>query len=243
MCIRDRYETSLQSEWVNKARQVADAMIKEFWDKDEGGFFLSGKLREQLVAKLKNPADEAMPSANAIASMALLRLGRLTGNKTYIEKSEETFKAFQVFMEQSPVAFTGLLSTLSAFNLSPTEVIFSGPKEDAVFDEMWKVLHTDYRPNKVVVWSENGESNLPLTEGKNSIEPTVYICQKGTCHPPVNTAKALDRLLERPQEIRLNIYDENKKNAQILEQEQNNFMGVMGKIFQQSGITRPSNEE
>ena len=56
-------------------------------------------------------------------------------------------------------------------------------------------------------------------------------------------AQALDRLLERPQEIRLNIYDENKKNAQILEKEQNNFMGVMGKIFQQSGITRPSNEE
>ena len=237
------YETSLQSEWLSKARQVADAMIKEFWDKDEGGFFLSGKLREQLVAKLKNPADEAMPSANAIASMALLKLGRLTGNKTYIEKSEETVKAFQAFMEQSPVAFTGLLSTVSASKLSPTEVIFAGPKKDAVFDEMWKVLHTDYRPNKVVVWSENGESNLPLTEGKNSIEPTVYICQKGTCHPPVSTAKALDRLLERPQEIRLNIYDENKKNAQILEKEQNNFMGVMGKIFQQSGITRPSNEE
>ena len=237
------YETSLQSEWISKARQVADAMIKEFWDKDEGGFFLSGKLRERLVTKLKNPADEAMPSSNAIASMALLKLGRLTGNKTYIEKSEETLKAFQVFIEQSPVAFTGLLSTLSASNLSPTEVIFAGPKEDAVFNEMWKVLHTDYRPNKVVVWSENGESNLPLTEGKNSIEPTVYICQKGTCHPPVSTAKALDRLLERPQEIRLNIYDENKKNAQILEKEQNNFMGVMGKIFQQSGITRPSNEE
>ena len=237
------YETSLQSEWLSKARQLADAMIKEFWDNDEGGFFLSGKLREQLVAKLKNPADEAMPSANAIASMALLKLGRLTGNKTYIEKSEETIKAFQVFMEQSPVAFTGLLSTLSASNLSPTEVIFAGPKEDAMFDEMWKVLHTDYRPNKVVVWNENGESNLPLAEGKNSSELTVYICQKGTCHPPIKTAKALDRLLERPQEIRLNIYDENKKNAQILEQEQNNFMGVMGKIFQQSGITRPSNEE
>ena len=237
------YETSLQSEWVSKARQVADAMIEEFWDKDEGGFFLSGQLREQLVAKLKNPADEAMPSANAIASMALLKLGRLTGNKTYIEKSEETVKAFQVFMEQSPVAFTGLLSTLSSSNLSPTEVVFAGPKEGTAFDEMWKVLHTDYRPNKVIVWGENGESNLPLAEGKNSIEPTVYVCQKGTCHPPVNSAKALDRLLERPQEIRLNIFDENQKNAQILEQEQNNFMGVMGKIFQQSGITRPSNEK
>ena len=237
------YEASLQSEWLNKARQLADAMINEFWDQAEGGFFLSGKLREQLVAQLKNPADEAMPSANAIASIALLKLGRLTGNKTYIEKSEETVKAFQIFMEQSPVAFTGLLSTLSTYKLSPTEVIFAGPKEGPMFDEMWKVLHTDYRPNKVVVWNENGESKLPLAEGKNSIDATVYICQKGTCHPPVTTAKALDRLLERPQEIRLNIYDENKKNAQILEQEQNNFMGVMGKIFQQSGITRPSNEE
>ncbi|MBT5375214.1 MAG: hypothetical protein HOL15_00200, partial [Nitrospinaceae bacterium] len=49
-------------------------------------------------------------------------------------------------------------------------------------------------------------------------------------------------LLERPQEIRLNIFDEDKKNAQILEQEQANFMGVMGNIFQQVGIQKPPNK-
>jgi uncharacterized protein len=234
------YETSLHSEWIAKANQLADAMIEEFWDEEEGGFFLSGKSGEQLVSKLKNPADEAMPSANAIASMALLKLGRLTGNKTYTEKSEETVKAFQSFMEDSPAAFTGLLATQSASSLPPTEAIFAGPKDDSEFDAMWKVLQTDYRPNKVVIWNENGESTLPLAEGKTSSEPTVYLCQKGTCHPPVNTSKALDRLLERPQEIRLNIFDENKKNAQILGDEQNNFLNAMGQIFQQSGITRPS---
>ena len=235
------YETSLQSEWIAKASQLADAMIEEFWDEEEGGFFLSGKSGEQLVSKLKNPADEAMPSANAIASMALLKLGRLTGNKIYTEKSEETVKAFQAFMEDSPAAFTGLLATQSASSLSPTEAIFTGPKESAEFDDMWKVLHTDYRPNKVVIWNEKGESTLPLAEGKTSSEPTVYLCQKGTCHPPVNTSKGLDRLLERPQEIRLNIFDENKKNAQILGDEQNNFLNAMGQIFQQSGITgKPS---
>jgi uncharacterized protein len=232
------YETSLQNEWIVKASQLADAMIEEFWDEGESGFFLSGKSGEQLVSKLKNPADEAMPSANAIASMALLKLGRLTGNKIYTEKSEETMKAFQAFMEDSPAAFTGLLATLSASSFSPTEAIFAGPKEDPVFAEMWKVLHTDYRPNKVIIWNEKGESSLPLAEGKTSSEPTVYLCQKGTCHPPVNTSKALDRLLERPQEIRLNIFDENKKNAQILGDEQSNFLNAMGQIFQQSGITR-----
>ena len=232
------YEISLQSEWLTKANQLADAMIEEFWDEEEGGFFLSGKSGEQLVSKLKNPADEAMPSANAIASLALLKLGRLTGNKTYTEKSEETVKAFQSFIEDSPAAFTGLLATLSASSLSPTEAIFTGPNDTPEFDEIWKVLHTDYRPNKVIIWNENGESTLPLVEGKTSSEPSVYLCQKGTCHPPVNTAKALDRLLERPQEIRLNIFDENKKKAQILVDEQSNFLNAMGQIFQQSGITR-----
>ena len=118
-------------------------------------------------------------------------------------------KTFQAFIEDSPAAFTGLLATLSASSLSTTEAIFAGPKESAEFDDMWKVLHTDYRPNKVIIWNENGESSLPLAEGKTSSESTVFLCQKGTCHPPVITSKALDRLLERPQEIRLNIFDEN----------------------------------
>ena len=48
------YETSLQSEWIAKANELADAMIEEFWDEEEGGFFLSGKSGEQLVSKLKN---------------------------------------------------------------------------------------------------------------------------------------------------------------------------------------------
>ena len=51
---------------------------------------------------------------------------------------------------------------------------------------------------------------------------------------------ALNKLLERPQEIRLNIFDEDKKNAKILEQEQANFMGVMGNIFEQIGIQKPN---
>ena len=237
------YETSMRCEWIVRANQLADSMIEDFWDDEGGGFFLSGKSGERLVSKLKNPADEAMPSANAIAAMALLKLGRLTGNKIYLEKSKKTVKTFLAFIEDSPATYTGLLSTVSASGLSPTEAIFVGKNDSSDFEEMWKVLHSDYRPNKVVIWNENEQTEklLPLAGGKasNQGEAAVYLCQKGTCHPSVKTGKALDRLLERPQEIRLNIFDENKKNIQILKEEQNNFMGVMGQIFQQSGITRP----
>ena len=239
------YEAGLDSRWILRARELADAMITEFWDDQVGGFFLSGRSGEPLVSPLKNPADEALPSANAIAAQALLKLGRLTGEKSYIRKTEETLKAFQAMIERSPAGYTGLLSVASALYLPPVEVVFVGPKDHASFGEMQKVLHKDYRPNKVVLWKEDESTSelLPLAKGKTleKGKPNVYLCQNTTCHAPVQTATALDKLLERPQEIRLNIFDEDKKNAQILVDEQANFMGVMGNIFQQMGIQKPTN--
>ena len=236
------YEAGLDSRWIARAKELANSMIDEFWDEGEGGFFLSGRSGEQLISKLKNPADEALPSANAIAAQALLKLGRLTGEETYIRKTEETLQAFRGMMEKSPVGFTGLLSAMSALNLPPVEAVFVGPREHSSFNEMLKVLHTDYRPNKVIVWKEKESTGdlLPLAEGKTAEkgEPTVYLCQKNTCHAPVQSGKTLDKLLERPQEIRLNVFNQEKKNAKILEQEQSNFLGVMGNIFQQVGIQK-----
>jgi hypothetical protein len=236
------YEAGFDSLWIVRARELASAMIREFWDEGEGGFFLAGRSGEPLVSPLKNPADEALPSANAVAALALLKLGRLTGDESYIQKTEETLNAFRAMMERSPAGFTGLLSAMSALESAPTEVVFAGPRDHASFDEMLKVLHTDFRPNKVVLWNENETTGDLLTPAKGKAaemgEPTVYLCQNTTCHAPVQSGKALDKLLERPQEIRLNIFDEDKKKAQILEQEQANFLGVMGNIFQQSGITR-----
>lgn len=237
------YEAGLDSKWIVRARELADAMIAEFWDEGEGGFFLAGRSGEALISPLKNSADEALPSANAVAAQALLKLGRLTSEESYIQKTEETLNAFRAMIERSPAGFTGLLSAMSALDLPPTEVVFAGPRDHASFDEMLKVLHTDYRPNKVLLWNENETTGdlLPLTQGKvaEKGEPTVYLCQNTTCHAPVQSGQALNKLLERPQEIRLNIFDEDKKNAQILEQEQANFLDVMGNIFQQVGIQKP----
>ena len=237
------YEAGLDSRWIVRAKELANAMIAEFWDERDGGFFLAGRSGEALISELKNPADEALPSANAIAAQALLRLGRLTGEESYNLKTEATLQAFQSMIERSPIGFTGLLSAASALGLPPVEVVFAGPRDHASFDEMLKTLHVDYRPNKVVLWNEKETTYelLAPARGKvaENLEPSVYLCQNTTCHAPVQTGMALNKLLERPQEIRLNIFDEDKKNAKILEQEQANFMGVMGNIFEQIGIQKP----
>ena len=93
------YEAGLDSKWIARAKDLANAMIAEFWDEKEGGFFLSGQSGEQLISKLKNPADEALPSANAVAALVLLQLGRLTGEETYTQKVEKTLQKSAKFRE------------------------------------------------------------------------------------------------------------------------------------------------
>ncbi len=234
------YEASFELEWIDKAKHVADKMIEQFWDSENGGFYMTGESQAPLITRLKNPADEAIPSANAIAALSLVTLGHVTGNDEYQKKAEETLIAFQPGMEKSPAAFTGLLSALDAYLASPTEVIFTGPKDDPAFKEMLAAVQQDYRPNKILLWSENEQTQkeLPLTHGKTAVkgEPTVYLCQKQTCHPPVHSGKALTNILERPQEIRLNIFDVDKHAKEVQAKEQDKFLDAMGQIFKHSGL-------
>jgi len=234
------YEACFEFTWIEKAKQVADKMIEEFWDDENSGFYITSKSQAQLITRLKNPADEAIPSANAIAVLSLITLAHVTGKDEYRERAGEALQTFRPLMEKSPPAFTGLLSALDAYSSFPAEVIFTGPKDHPAFKEMQAVVQEDYRPNKILLWSENEttQNELPLTQGKTAVkgEPTVYLCQKQTCHPPVHSGKALMNVLERPQEIRLNIFDLDKRAAEIQTKEQDKFLDAMGEIFKHSGL-------
>ncbi|MEE9259164.1 MAG: thioredoxin domain-containing protein [Nitrospinaceae bacterium] len=234
------YESTFESVWIERALPVAEKMIEEFWDAEGGGFFMTGKSGERLVARLKNPEDEAGPSANAVAALSLLRLGHLTGKKAYLEKGEGTVRAFQPQMEQNPAAFSGLLAAADFLSSPPTEVVFAGDKDHPEFEKMFAAAQEDFRPNMILIWGgdEKSKQLFPLAEGKSAIkgEPVVYVCKDETCHPPVTTAQALSKLLGSPPEIRLNIFDEEKKAAEIQTQESSNFLGVMSEIFKHSGL-------
>jgi len=234
------YESRFDIQWLDWAGKLADAMIHQFQDSENGGFFTTGNDHEPLVARLKSPLDAAMPSANAVAALALLRLGRLTGNRHWEEAGRRTIQAFQGEMEQRPAACTGLLAALDFMESPLVEVVLSGPEDDKEYQTMRETLYRDYRPNMlaVIYQGEEIEQSIPWTEGRGPVggKPTAYVCKAGTCHPPVHSAQALYRLLGRPPEIRLNIFDEEKKIKDMQSQEQANFLNAMSNIFKHSGL-------
>ena len=121
-------------------------------------------------------------------------------------------------------------------------MIFAGTPDHLAFEDMRDALHQDYRPNKVVAWNENEHSSnlIPIAAEKSVVDgvPSVYVCQQETCHPPVNSGKALANLLEPPPEIRLNIFDYDKQINDAGKAEQDKFLGVMDQIFKHSGLKK-----
>ncbi len=89
------YEATFAPRWIEAALDLAEMMIDQFWDATDGGFFYTGRDHEALIARGKDPHDNAIPSGNAMAVTALLRLVKLTGRMDLQEKAETTLRLYR----------------------------------------------------------------------------------------------------------------------------------------------------
>ncbi len=90
-------------------------MIADFEDRTDGGFFFTGAHHESLLARAKDPLDNALPSGNSVAILNLLWLERLTGETTYREHAGKALGAFGASINQFPVAMPLTLVALDQF--------------------------------------------------------------------------------------------------------------------------------
>ncbi len=73
------YEATGEPRWIESALALAQIMIDEFADAEQGGFYFTGNRHEALISRQKDMHDNATPSGNGMAATALIRLGALTG--------------------------------------------------------------------------------------------------------------------------------------------------------------------
>jgi uncharacterized protein YyaL (SSP411 family) len=174
-------------------------MVELFWDDREGGFFFSGKENEPLIARSKNPYDNAIPSANSIALFNLIRLGYLTGDESMKKKAEQILQLFSKFLSEHPSGFAQMLSGFSIF-LNPEEIGIVGSKKDQKTKSMLKEIYQAFLPDKILALNDPDEKVeghwLPFLREKGVTDsPAVYICKEFTCLPPIKDEEELRRVL------------------------------------------------
>jgi uncharacterized protein YyaL (SSP411 family) len=181
-------EATGEARWIDTAVHTADAMLELFWDHENGGLYSTGTDAERLLTRPKDLLDNATPSANSLAAIALLRLSAITGNGSYRDRAADILRLLGTVAANHPTAFGNALAAIDLLASGVTEIVVSGDHADLV-----DVVHRMYLPNAVLAWGEPFAS--PLWEGRNAA--AAYVCRDYSCLAPTTDPSALRALLTR----------------------------------------------
>ena len=175
-------EATGEARWVAEAVATADAMLELFWDDRNGGLFTTGADAERLITRSKDILDNATPSANGAAAVALCRLGALTGEDRYRERAEAIVDLVADPLRRHPAAFAHLLGAVELSSSAMVEVAVVGDRRDLV-----AAVQQRWLPNAVLAWGEPYPS--PLFAGRR--DGLAYVCRNYACQAPVDRVEEL----------------------------------------------------
>jgi uncharacterized protein YyaL (SSP411 family) len=186
------YEASGEPRWIESALALSQIMIDEFADSEQGGFFFTGKHHEALIARQKDVHDNATPSGNGMAALALIRLGALTGRDDLNRFGRSALESVQPLLEGQPAAAGQSLIALDFLLGSTREFAVIAGADRAEFRSVLESIATPFQPHKVVAPATPEQAavlagNLALLADRaaRDSKTTTYICEHFVCREPL----------------------------------------------------------
>ena len=107
------------------------------------------------IVRQKDLADNATPSANSTAAIALFRLAALTGEQRYAHQADRILQLIGAAIDKSPAGHTNALAAADLRRRGLTEVVIVGERHDLV-----RLAQSVWRPDTVLAWGEPYDSPL-----------------------------------------------------------------------------------
>jgi len=188
----DLYESGFEVRWLRWAEQLVDVLREAFQD-EAGGFWSTEPDQADLLFRQKPIFDNSLPSGNALAIQALLRLSVHLDRADFRQDAEGALVAFAPQIEAAPRAFLGLLEGLDLLLCEGTEIVVAGPPADpetrSLLRAAWEVPARRRTLSLVAA-----DPSLPLHQGRVEDAPMAYVCRGSACLPPVVSEEALRAL-------------------------------------------------
>ncbi len=165
------YEATLDKKYIIRARELLGSALDQFYDETSGGFFLYGKKNEQLIVKPKETYDGAIPSGNSVMHFNLTRLASYTHDHELYKLVEKHKKFMNQAASHYPAGYSFYL-----FSQYPTKDIVCVLKDKNDIKEL------KIKTGWVLRVLDEPSQEYSLINDKT----TYYVCQHGSCLPPVN---------------------------------------------------------
>ena len=200
------YEVTGKPEYVTQARELGEAIVARFGaapGDGDGRLFFTPADGESLIHRSRDPYDQAVPNAAAVAYEVFLRLGSLLGGE-WTARAAAPLESLATEAAKMPLALGHAVGVLDRLVRGPVAIVLVGPHGDPSLAALAKAALAIYVPNRVIAWLDpDGAGSraacAALADGKvdtgSSQVPAAYVCRGSTCSLPVTAPEDLVKLL------------------------------------------------
>ena len=190
------YEATFDVRWIREAENLAGRMVEKFKDPQDAGFYFTSDDHESLIHRPKEFNDNAVPSGNSVAVLALLRLWKLTGGQEWMKPAVSILEAMAEPMARYPSGFPHLLCALDFYLGRTREIAIIGSPMEEDTRKLLDAVFKFFLPNKVVACGKDGDLFLLGQKQRIGDHATAYVCEDFTCMQPVTNQEDLASTLK-----------------------------------------------
>ncbi len=186
-CVAAAYLDLLQATgdpvWLTRAEAVLEVALTHF-AAEGGGFHDTADDAETLVARPRDPSDNASPSGTSAMIHALATHAALTGSGRHRDAAEAALAGVAAIATRVPRFAGWSLAAAVPMLHGPEEIAVvgpPGPARDAL------VLAARRRLGSVVVVADAARDDIPLLVGRQPVDgrAAAYVCRGFVCERPV----------------------------------------------------------
>jgi uncharacterized protein YyaL (SSP411 family) len=191
------YQLTFDRVWLERARQLADAIMARFWDEKAQAFFDTPADGEVLVTRPRDVTDNAIPSGSSLAAELLLLLGDYYAQGEYTRRASYLLETIAEPMARYPTAFGHALGAADLAARGAVEVAIAGDPADEAFGTLAQVVANRYVPSLVLTGGKGAAAEgIALLEGRTGKGTLAYVCRAYACDAPTRTPTTLAAQLD-----------------------------------------------
>jgi len=198
------YEATGTVDHLAFALELADALVRHFYDEERGTLYFTPADGESLVARPQELDDSSTPSSTGVAVETLDALSHFTTDDAFATVAERVTETHADTLESSPLQHASFVLAADALGVGRRELTVAA---DGLSDEWRATLAARYLPLRLLSVRPPTDEGLaawldalgldeapPIWAARTARDgPTVYACRNRACSPPrSDLAEALD---------------------------------------------------
>lgn len=188
----DVYQISFDEKYLQKAKELTEKVIVNFWDKRDNLFFFTPENQKDVVLRKKDFYDNATPSANAVMLGNLQRLSVFFDNENYRHLAEKMYATIANTLVKYPISFSQWALGAIWQTFGATEIAIVGKNANVLALDCQKL----FIKNKILMAATEGGQQLEkyaLLKGRFVEDKTlIYVCKNFACQSPVEAIALAD---------------------------------------------------